>query len=135
MQTLGSQVLVKVVKNKHAPPFKTAQFELEFGKGISREAEVIELSIKYKLIRKSGSFYEYNGQNFHGKDALKRFLVDSDSLQELATKLREKILNAEPELDPEEQAMIGDVMEQMEEIASLDSTDETSSDAAVAVEA
>ncbi|XP_047171029.1 DNA repair protein recA homolog 3, mitochondrial-like [Vigna umbellata] len=131
-ETLGSQVLVKVVKNKHAPPFKTAQFELEFGKGISREAEVIELSIKYKLIRKSGSFYEYNGQNFHGKDALKRFLVDSDSVQELATKLREKILNTAPEVDPEEQVMIEDVMEEM---VSLDSTDETASDAAAVVEA
>ncbi|WVZ18866.1 hypothetical protein V8G54_006188 [Vigna mungo] len=131
-ETLGSQVLVKVVKNKHAPPFKTAQFELEFGKGISREAEVIELSIKYKLIRKSGSFYEYNGQNFHGKDALKRFLVDSDSVQELATKLREKILNTAPEVDPEEQVMIEDVMEEM---VSLDSTDETASDAAAVAEA
>ncbi|CAJ1975796.1 unnamed protein product [Sphenostylis stenocarpa] len=131
-ETLGSQVLVKVVKNKHAPPFKTAQFELEFGKGISREAEVIELSIKYKLVKKSGSFYEYNGQNFHGKDALKRFLADSDGIQELASKLREKILNTEPELDPEEEAMIGDLMEQMEEMVSVDSTDET---AVAAVEA
>nr|KYP62268.1 hypothetical protein KK1_016795 [Cajanus cajan] len=120
-ETLASQVLVKVVKNKHAPPFKTAQFELEFGKGISREAEIIELSIKYKIIRKSGSFYEYNGQNFHGKDALKRFLADTDGVQELATKLREKILNADPELVPEVPVMMGDVTEEM---VSLDSTDE-----------
>ncbi|XP_027338700.1 DNA repair protein recA homolog 3, mitochondrial-like [Abrus precatorius] len=120
-ETLGSQVLVKVVKNKHAPPFKTVQFELLFGKGISREGEIIELSIKYKLIKKNGSFYEYNGQNFHGKDALKKFLAEGDGAQVLTTKLREKILNAEPELAPEAQLMVGDVTE---ETVSLDSTDE-----------
>ncbi|KAL2327214.1 hypothetical protein Fmac_020641 [Flemingia macrophylla] len=128
-ETLASQVLVKVVKNKHAPPFKTAQFELEFGKGINGEAEIIELSIKYKIIRKSGSFYVYNGQNFHGKDALKRFLADTDGVQELATKLREKILNGDPELVPEVPVMIGDITEEM---VLHDSTDEEAAAAVVA---
>ncbi|KAJ1439866.1 P-loop containing nucleoside triphosphate hydrolase [Sesbania bispinosa] len=128
-ETLGSQVHVKVVKNKHAPPFKTAQFELQFGKGICREAEVIELSLKYKLIKKSGSFYEYNGRNFHGKDALKRFLAEGDSVLELTTKLREKLLNDEIEMVPEAQVMIGDVTEEM---VLPDSTDE---EAAAAVHA
>ncbi|KAK7303967.1 hypothetical protein RJT34_14917 [Clitoria ternatea] len=128
-ETLGSQVLVKVVKNKHAPPFKTAQFELQFGKGICREAEIIELSIKHKLIRKSGSFYEYNGQNFHGKDALKMFLAEGDTAEELTTMLREKLLNAELEPVAEAEVMVGDVTEEM---VLPESTDE---EAAVAVEA
>ena len=129
MQTLGSQVLVKVVKNKLAPPFKTAQFELEFGKGICREAEIIDLCLKHKLISKSGPYFGYNGQNFLGKDALKRFLTDSDSAQELTTKLREKLLNAETELVLEAQVAIGDVAE------VVVSPDSTGKGAAVAVEA
>lgn len=116
MQTVGSQVLVKVVKNKVAPPFKTAQFEIEFGKGICREAEVLELSLKHKLISKSGSFYNYNGQNFHGKDAFKKFLATNPSvLEELILKLREKLLIAD-----------GDVTE----VVSPYSTDEENADSA-----
>ncbi|KAF7837899.1 DNA repair protein recA-like protein 3, mitochondrial-like [Senna tora] len=128
-ETLGSQVLVKVVKNKLAPPFKSAQFELEFGKGISREAEILELSLKYKFITKAGAFYHYNGQTFHGKDAIKRFLADNSGVQEeLTMKLREK-LYTETENEPEAEATNGGVTE---ETVSLDSTDE---DAVTAAEA
>ncbi|KAL1363736.1 hypothetical protein HN51_011933 [Arachis hypogaea] len=102
-ETLGSQVQVKIVKNKLAPPFKTAQFELEFGKGICKESEIIELSLKHKLISKNGAYFGYNGQNFHGKDALKRFLAESDNTQELTAKLREKLLNTEKESVTESQ--------------------------------
>ncbi|KAE9601609.1 hypothetical protein Lal_00040525 [Lupinus albus] len=129
-QILGSQVLVKVVKNKLAPPFKTAQFELEFGKGICREAEIIKLSLKYKLILKAGSMYYYNHQSFRGKDALKNFLSDDHStLEELEMKLREKLLNAETEKVTKSAMITGDVTE---EVATLDSTDE---EAAAVVEA
>ena len=122
MQTLGSQVLVKIVKNKLAPPFKTAQFELEFGKGICREGEILELSLKHKFISKAGSFYNYNGQIFHGKDALKRFLAENPGeLGELTIKLRQKLLYAETEIEPETQVINGDMKE---EVASTDSTDE-----------
>ncbi|OIV99753.1 hypothetical protein TanjilG_26091 [Lupinus angustifolius] len=121
-EILGSQVLVKVVKNKLAPPFKTAQFELEFGKGICREAEIIELSLKYKLISKAGSMYYYNDQNFRGKDALKNFLADNHSiLAELEMKLREKLLNADTKKVLDSDVIIRDVTE---EVATLDSTDE-----------
>ncbi|CAL0325530.1 unnamed protein product [Lupinus luteus] len=120
-EILGSQVLVKVVKNKLAPPFKTAQFELEFGKGICREAEIIELSLKYKLISKAGAMYYYNDQNFRGKDALKNFLADNHSiLEELEMKLREKLLNADTKV-LESDVIIGDVTK---EVSTLDSTDE-----------
>ena len=126
---MGSEVIVKVVKNKLAPPFKSAQFELEFGKGINRVAEIIELSVKHKLISKAGAFYHYNGQTFHGKDAIKMFLVKNHEVQEeLTMKLREK-LSAETENEPEAEATSGDVTVEVE---SLDSTDEEAVTAAEA---
>ncbi|WVZ09748.1 hypothetical protein V8G54_014278 [Vigna mungo] len=119
-EILGSRVLVKVVKNKLAPPFKTAEFELEFGKGICRETEVIDLSVQHRLILKAGAMYYYNEQNFRGKDALKNFLAENCSaLEELETKLREKVLNVETEQTQESDVINGDVTE---EIASVDST-------------
>ncbi|XP_004507945.1 DNA repair protein recA homolog 3, mitochondrial-like isoform X3 [Cicer arietinum] len=126
-EVVGSQVLVKVVKNKLAPPFKTAEFELQFGKGICREAEIIKLSLKYKLISKAGSMYYFNEHNFRGVDALRNFLAENYSaLEELEMKIREKILKPETDKVTESD---GDVTE---EIATLDSTDR---DAAAVVEA
>ncbi|XP_031276807.1 DNA repair protein recA homolog 3, mitochondrial isoform X3 [Pistacia vera] len=122
-ETVGSQVQVKIIKNKLAPPFKTAQFELEFGKGICREAEIIDLALKHKFITKSGSFFGLNGQSFHGKDAFKRFLSQNDSVrEELVTKLKEKLQISDKE--PEAGAT--------EDIVTPDSTDE---EAVTAVEA
>ncbi|KAG6590007.1 DNA repair protein recA-like 3, mitochondrial, partial [Cucurbita argyrosperma subsp. sororia] len=95
-ETVGSQVLVKIVKNKLAPPFRSAQFELEFGKGICRETEIIDLGLKHKFISKAGSNYSFNGQSFRGKDTLKRFLNEHESArEEFIIKLREKLLCVE----------------------------------------
>ncbi|KAF5481831.1 hypothetical protein F2P56_002451 [Juglans regia] len=121
-EALGSQVLAKIVKNKLAPPFKTAQFEIEFGKGISREAEIIDFGVKHKFISKAGGFYNLNGQNFHGKDAFKKFLAENGSVrEELTVKLREKLLYAETEKEPAIEVTDGDLSE---DIVSPDSTDE-----------
>lgn len=123
-QTIGSQVLVKIVKNKHAPPFRTAQFELEFGKGICQEAEVIELGCKHKLITKSGCFYNLNGKNYHGKDALKRYLAENGSVKdELMVKLREKLIKCEPEKDAEIDIEAGEGG-MTEVVASVETSDE-----------
>ncbi|KAI3873068.1 hypothetical protein MKW92_020443 [Papaver armeniacum] len=93
-ETVGSQVLVNVVKNKHAPPFKAVQFELEFGKGISREGELVELGCKHELITKpEDGVYSFNDQNFRGKDDLKNYLAQNVQVrEELMVKLREKVL-------------------------------------------
>ncbi|KAJ9688120.1 hypothetical protein PVL29_014053 [Vitis rotundifolia] len=123
-ETIGSQVLVKVVKNKHAPPFKTAQFELEFGKGICRESEIIELGCKHKFIIKGGgAMYSYNGQSFRGKDAIKQFLSQNESeREELMRKLREKLVGeTNKEKESEAEAVDEDIAEG---IVPPDTTDE-----------
>ncbi|KAL6496517.1 hypothetical protein OROGR_029775 [Orobanche gracilis] len=114
-EAVGSQVVVKIVKNKHAPPFRTAEFELEFGRGISREAEIIDLGCKHKLITKAGAMFYLGDQSFKGKDALKKYLSENEIVRdELMKKLREKLIDVEPES--------GDAV--VEEITSSDATDE-----------
>uniref|UniRef100_A0A0E0F4Z1 RecA family profile 2 domain-containing protein n=1 Tax=Oryza meridionalis TaxID=40149 RepID=A0A0E0F4Z1_9ORYZ len=99
-EVVGTQIQVKIVKNKHAPPFKTVHLELEFGKGLSRELEIIELGCKHKFITKSGVFYHMNGQNFHGKDALKCYLAENkDVLESLMSMIKESIMQQESHPD------------------------------------
>lgn len=123
-EAIGSQVHVKIVKNKHAPPFRTAEFELEFGKGISRESELIELGCKYKFVSKSGSFFNMNGKNFHGKEAFKSYLSENESeREELMKLLREKLTDVEP--DAKSDSMIGAIGGEIaEDAAASDTTDE-----------
>lgn len=116
-EIIGNQVVVKIVKNKLAPPFKTAEFQLEFGKGICRESELIELGLKHKFITKTGgAFYAMNDQNFRGKDAIKSFLADNAAVKEdLAAKLSE-ILFRVPETETEVDPTASDISD--EEVAS-----------------
>ncbi|XP_055811446.1 DNA repair protein recA homolog 3, mitochondrial isoform X2 [Solanum dulcamara] len=118
-ETIGSQVVVKIVKNKHAPPFRTAEFELEFGKGISREAELIDLGVKHKFITKGGGgYYNINNQNFRGRDAVKHFLSENTSVREdLMMKLREKLIDQGdkekgPDVDPVEEVVLNDTTDE-----------------------
>ncbi|KAF5945908.1 hypothetical protein HYC85_016136 [Camellia sinensis] len=123
-ETVGSQVLVKIVKNKHAPPFRTAQFELEFGKGICQETELIELGSKHKFITKGGAFYSMNGQSFRGKDAIKQYLAANPSVkEELMMKLREKLLDSEEDKGKESEAEAVDT-DPTGAVVSSDTTDE-----------
>ncbi|GAB2291839.1 hypothetical protein Dimus_026090 [Dionaea muscipula] len=129
-ETIGSQVVVKVVKNKLAPPFKTAEFELMFGKGISREAEIIDLGVKHKFITRSGSFYNLNGQFFQGKENFKHHLVENVSArEELMVKLREKLLHADEVKEKDPDSVDAQVSEEggepvEEVIVSSETTDE-----------
>ncbi|HKX57015.1 MAG TPA: recombinase RecA, partial [Xanthomonadales bacterium] len=74
-EVVGNQTRVKVVKNKVAPPFKQAEFEILYGEGISREGELIELGYKYNIVEKSGAWYSYEGERIgQGKENVRQFL-------------------------------------------------------------
>ena len=91
-EVIGNETRVKVVKNKVAPPFKQADFDILYGEGISRESEIIELGVLHKLIEKSGSWYSYKGEKIgQGKDNVRDFLK---SHHDLAKELEQKIRTA-----------------------------------------
>ena len=91
----GNQVRVKVVKNKVAPPFKKAEFEITFGEGISKIGEIVDLGVEYGIIQKSGSWFSYEGSKLaQGRDATKALLKDNPELcEELEAKIMEAISN------------------------------------------
>lgn len=89
---LGRHTKVKVVKNKVAPPFRRAEFDIMFGEGISRSGEIIDLGVEYGIIKKSGSWFSYEGSKLaQGRDAAKRVIMDNP---ELADELEGKIMEA-----------------------------------------
>lgn len=100
---IGNLVRVKIVKNKVAPPFRKAEFEISFGEGISRIGEIADLGVQYKVISKSGSWFSYEDTRLcQGRDALKRVLADNPELSEEIT---QKIYQAMDggQTDPTEQ--------------------------------
>ena len=97
---IGSHVMVKVVKNKVAPPFKTAEFDLLFGDGIDYVGELVDLGIKYNIIEKAGSWVSYEGEKLgQGKDSARVFLQKD---KKIADKIKEKIIEAAKGGDNEE---------------------------------
>ena len=91
-QVIGNQVRVKIVKNKVAPPFRKAEFEITFGEGISKIGEIVDLGVQYGIIQKSGSWFSYNGTKLaQGRDATKTMIKDNP---ELAEELESLIKNA-----------------------------------------
>jgi len=90
---IGNQVRVKVVKNKVAPPFRKAEFEITFGEGISRVGEIVDLGVDLEIIKKSGSWFSYGESKLgQGRDATKALLKDNPELcEELEAKIMEKI--------------------------------------------
>jgi recombination protein RecA len=92
-EAIGNHVKVKVVKNKVAPPFRAAEFDIIFGEGISKNGEIIDMGTELGVVQKSGSWYSYNNDKLgQGRDAVKQLLVDNPELaKEIETKIREKI--------------------------------------------
>ena len=89
-ELLGNETRVKVVKNKVAPPFKKAEFDILYGEGISREGEIIELGVLHNLVEKAGAWYSYNGEKIgQGKDNSREYLRQNpDIANEIELKIR-----------------------------------------------
>jgi recombination protein RecA len=92
-EAVGNETKVKVVKNKVAPPFKTAEFDILFGEGISRQGEIIDMGVNAKVIEKSGAWYAYNGEKIgQGRDNAREFLRENEALAfEIENKVRESL--------------------------------------------
>jgi len=92
-EVVGSETRVKVVKNKVAPPFKEALFDILYGEGVSREGEVIELGVVHKIVDKSGAWYSYQGEKIgQGKDNSREYLREHPEIaKEIEALIREKL--------------------------------------------
>jgi recombination protein RecA len=111
-EVVGNRTRVKVVKNKCAPPFKQAEFDIMYGKGISREGSVIDLGVDLGIVKKSGAWFTYEGEQLgQGREKAKEFLVDNPELmveitdkvmrkagigEEIAGEIEPEVADAEP---------------------------------------
>lgn len=103
-EVLGSETRVKVVKNKVAPPFRQAIFDILYGEGVSRLGEVIDMGVEHGFVSKSGSWYSYGSKRIgQGKENTRQFLLENPEIaEEIEGKLREKLISAvQPEVEAE----------------------------------
>ncbi len=119
-QNIGNRTRVRVVKNKVAPPFKEAEFDLIFGKGISRASDVMDLAVESDVMSKSGSWYSYGETRLgNGRDAVREILEeDEDLLDEIEEKVRDLYFNSDEEEDS------ADVTEQKQTTANEEVVDD-----------
>jgi recombination protein RecA len=95
----GNRTKVKIVKNKIAPPFRTAEFDIMYNEGISRSGDVVDLGVQYEIIGKAGAWFDYNGEKIgQGREATKKYLRDNPKVMaEIDKKVREAVKKATEE--------------------------------------
>ena len=96
-EVVGNRTRVKVVKNKIAPPFRSVEFDIMYGLGISKVGEIVDLGVQYDVIQKSGSWYSFNEDKLgQGRDAVKQLLLDNPELAEaIEEKVKQIVLGGE----------------------------------------
>jgi recombination protein RecA len=111
----GNRVKVKVVKNKVAPPFKVVEFDIMYGRGISKSGEIVDLGVELNVIQKSGSWFSYNGNKLgQGRDSVKQLIEDNpELLDELEKKIKDKIAGNEEQKQVEKTERSEKIMEKM----------------------
>lgn len=126
-ENVGSRTRVRVVKNKVAPPFKEAEFDLIFGKGISRASDVMDLAVESEIMSKSGSWYSYGDTRLgNGRDNVREILEeDDDLLDEIEEKVRDFYFNSDDDADDSDEkektsAADEDVVDDVDDILGLD---------------
>jgi len=102
-EVTGNRVKVKIVKNKVAPPFRIAEFDIMFGEGISKAGEVVDLGVEFEIIKKAGSWFSYGDTKLgQGRDAVKQLLLENPELmEELEAKIKEVVTGVKLEFKPE----------------------------------
>ena len=94
-EVMGNRVRVKVIKNKVAPPFREAEFDVMYGQGISKDGNVFDMAVNLDIVQKSGSWFSYNGERIgQGRENAKRYLVDSKLIEEVEKKVRDNFAKA-----------------------------------------
>jgi recombination protein RecA len=98
-EAVGNRARVKVVKNKVAPPFKQAEFDIMYGKGISREGSLLDVGVDLGIVKKSGAWFTYEGEQLgQGRENVKQFLAENlDLVIEISEKIRREVGIAEPD--------------------------------------
>jgi recombination protein RecA len=102
-QVVGNRTKVKIVKNKLAPPFREAEFDILYGQGISRVADILDMAVEKKLIEKSGTWFSFSGERLgQGRENARQFLMaNTDILQQLEAKLKVELGLAKKPVEPE----------------------------------
>jgi recombination protein RecA len=114
-EAYGNHVKVKIVKNKVAPPFRVAEFDILYGKGISKSSEIIEIATALEVIQKSGSWFSYNGDRIgQGKENARKFIEENpDIMREIEDKIKsmknEDLFREENDADEDEDEELFDV--------------------------